>query len=111
MPRSSQKLNNVHVMYGAVERCSSTQKYYYPVKLCFQDKTRKRQVYFDSAECQKRWVTNIIRAQGFLSQEDQYDAEISSMQVVSNTTATHKVTGAEYEMKVANKEKLKEIKC
>ena len=112
-PRASHRLDNVHVMYGPIERHPETKELLYPVKLSFSDSYCRRQLYFDSQTYQQEWINNLLASQGFNDQVQQYEfeeKELRSSPVCAVKVATHKVSGTKAAMKVINKRNLKESK-
>ena len=84
----------------------------FPVKLNNYTKVKCcRQIYFDNEQDQMRCIDQLLQAQGFADQVDQYQFREKPLQatpICSIKLAQHKVTGAKSAVKVINKQKLKE---
>ena len=84
----------------------------FPVKLNNYSKVKCcRQLYFDNEQDQMRCIDQLLQAQGFADQVDQYEFRAKPLQatpICSIKLAQHKVTGTKSAVKVINKQKLKE---
>ena len=111
--RASHSLEDVHVMFGAIERDSKTKQYFYPVRLSFSNSFCRRQLYFDSRDVQKYWLNKLLKVQGFTDQTNQYSyntRDLRTTPVCTVKVARHKSSGMAVALKIINKQNLKESK-
>ena len=94
----------------AAEQCPETGRYLYPVKIVLPP-NKSRILYFDSADEQKTWMNNLLKAMGFANLFDFYELgkTLGKGQFGLVKHATHKVTGAQAAIKTVKKANMKPI--
>ena len=101
----SNTLKGVHIQIGPRGECPQTGTRFYTLVLVLPT-TRSRFVYFKSKSVQLEWFQNLLKAQGFRNQQDQYDFTPRPLQrskVCNVMHARHKSSGLDVVVKVADK--------